>query len=104
MEAATRRRVDQVGRCALHCTQFLILKPDVGYRSKEPPRVRVQWLIKQRLRLRNLYQLASIHYRQTIGQFGYNAQIVGDENQGHIVRLLERLEQIQDLGLNDDVQ
>ena len=63
----------------------------------------MQRRVEQRERRRYLDQLARIHDGESIRQFGDDAQVVRDEDQGHVVGVLELLDQIQDLSFNDHV-
>jgi hypothetical protein len=47
---------------------------------------------------------AQIHHRHVVGDLGDDADVMGDEDDGHAQLALELLEQVDDLGLGGDVE
>ena len=48
--------------------------------------------------------VAAVHDQHPIGHFGHHAHVVGDEDDAHVHFFLELADQLQDLGLDGDVQ
>lgn len=48
--------------------------------------------------------IALMHNQHPIGNIRHHPHIVGDENHPHLHLLLQHLNQLQDLGLNGDIQ
>ena len=51
-----------------------------------------------------LDQLSGIENRDAITDFGDNPQIVRDEQERHVIRLLEILKNLKNLGLDDYIE
>ena len=55
-------------------------------------------------RIALLHNLAFVHHKQGVRHVSHNFQIVGNEQYGEAHLLLELVQQVEDLGLNADVQ
>ena len=53
---------------------------------------------------RGLDDLAGVHDEDTVGPAGDDTHVVGDEHDGHVEALPEVVEEIEDLGLDGDVE
>ena len=52
----------------------------------------------------DLHDVAGVHHRHPVGDVGHHAQVVGDQDHRQLVLDPQVLEQLQDLGLDGDVQ
>jgi hypothetical protein len=77
---------------------------DAGYGVEQGARVRVARGLEEVARGRRFDDLAEVHDRHAVGDVAYDAQIVRDEEVGQTEAHLELAEEIQDLGLNRDVE
>ena len=72
--------------------------------GEQPARVRVQRRREQRRHRRALDDLARVHHRDAIGDARDDAEIVRDQDERHPELALQRLQQVQDLRLDRDVE
>ena len=63
------------------------------------PRVR-----DEALALRDLHEAAEIHHGDSVAQVADHREIVGDEQEGETQAALKRLQEVDDLGLDGDVE
>lgn len=75
-----------------------------GHGGKQCLSVRMKRTAVQLFLGRNLHNAAQVHDRNGVAQMFNHGQIVGDEDQGQIILLLESLEQVDHLGLDGHVQ
>jgi len=61
-------------------------------------------MVEKLHRLGPLDDLAGVHHRDLVGRLGDHAHVVGDEDHGHPVLAAQVVEQIEDQGLNGDVE
>src|SRR5687768_15380508 len=74
-------------------------------RPEQPPRVRVQRVVKQFANRGNLLDLSAVHDGNAVARLGHDCEIVRDEqDRACFVALLEREHQIENLRLDGDVQ
>jgi hypothetical protein len=64
----------------------------------------VDRVLEQLLGLRHLHDLAQVHDRHPVGDVADHVQVVGDEQVGEVELGLQVLHQVDDLGLDRDVQ
>ena len=104
-EAASHRQVGQrrgsagdreeLGAC---CERAL------GQCRHQRARVAVLRLGEQRLRRRGLDDAAGVHDGDAIGVTGHDTQVVGDEDDAHLVFVAQLVDEVEDLHLRRDVQ
>ena len=73
-------------------------------RAHQPRRVRVQRAPEEHVGRRRLDDLAGVHDRDAVAELDEQREVVGDEQHREAEPLLERLELLQDLALDDDVE
>ena len=71
---------------------------------QKPPRVRMGGGQEQRIHRGKLDDLPSPHDGHVIGQMSHHGQIVGNQNQRQRKAFLEVLQEVQDLGLDGQIQ
>lgn len=64
----------------------------------------VKWLLVESLPVRKLHQATEVHDRHPVTDMLNHAQVMGNENVGQAEPVLELLQQVDDLGLDGDVQ
>ncbi len=77
---------------------------EAGQALEQPQRVRVPRILKQFGDRRLLDELARVHDGHLVGGLGDDAEVVRDEQDGHVPLGLELAEQVQDLRLNGHVE
>ena len=50
------------------------------------------------------HDVSGVHHRHLVGHFGNDAQVVGDDDNGHMELFLQVLQKLQDLGLDGHIQ
>ena len=60
--------------------------------------------VVDRLGRRQLHQLAQVHHRHHVRDVAHHRQVVGDEHVGQAQAVLQVLEQVDDTGLDRDVE
>ncbi len=104
-EAAAGRRVDRARHVARQHDPLDVATGDrLGVRREECLRVRVQRPQEEILRGGELDDLAEIHHRDPVGDVADDGEVVRDEEIGEVELLLQLDEQVQDLGLDRDVE
>src|SRR5215204_5961210 len=78
----------------------------VGYGDGREQRggVGVARLVVERVPVGDLHDLAEVHDGDPIGDVLYHGEVVGDENVGEVELLLQILQEVDDLGLDGDVE
>ena len=104
LEAAADRHLQQVERGAWDPLQHGFRAVQGWEGVAEPLGVGVQWCGQDRLGRRHLHQLAGVHDADAIAELDHERQIVGDEQDGKVELLLERIDLLQDLPLHHHVQ
>ena len=104
-EAALVRHIDGRSDLALD-GDALLLYAQLGNGDGGQQRlgIGVQGIGKQLLGGRFFHDLAQVHDGDIIGEVVDHSQVVGDEDIGEPQLFLKLLQQIQDLGLNGDIQ
>ncbi len=59
---------------------------------------------EDRLHVALLLDLAALHHHHVVGDLAHHAEVVGDEEQRHVVLFLQAREQVEDLLLDGDVE
>ncbi len=75
-----------------------------GHRREQGLRVGVLGVLVERLPVRDLDDLAQIHHGHPVGDVAHHREVVGHEQVGQPELGLELLQQVDDLGLDRDVQ
>ena len=61
-------------------------------------------MLEQLLRIGQLHHVAQVHYADAVGNVLHHAQVVGDEQVGQVLLLLQVLQKVEDLRLDGNVQ
>src|SRR6266567_7540437 len=77
---------------------------EFGHRAEQAPRIGMPRRTEQLGDRRFLHLAARIHHHDAFGDFGYHAEVVGDEDDGGTDPLLEVGHEIEDLRLDGDVE
>src|SRR3954452_10854076 len=107
VEAATGWRIGRARQVALKQDGLaLTLDHRVGdrHRREERDRVRVERRLVQRLRRRDLDDGAEVHDRDSVRDVAYDGEVMRDEEVRQVEVSLQRLEQVEDLRLNRDIE
>ena len=104
VEGAAGRDVQQVGRQALDRVQLPALLVQPRDRVEQALGVRVGGRPVDLVDGRGLHDPARVHHRDLVGDVGDHAEVVGDQDQAHVVLALQLREQVHDLGLHGDVE
>ena len=104
-KAAARRGVPQIGRQAGDGRQARGARPvEPRHGLQQAERVRVPRRAEHRIGGALLDDAAGIHHVDAVGVARDDAEIVGDDHQGDPEALAEVFHQLQDLGLDGDVE
>lgn len=105
VKATARGRINRAGHISLENDSFLLMVW-IGHRHCGEKRagIRVFGVAVDRLTRRDFYDLAEIHDRYPVADMLNHSEIVRDEEIGELHLLLKLLEQIDNLGLNGDIQ
>ncbi len=76
----------------------------VGHCGSQPQSVGVRGTVKNVVDAAVFHDLAGIHHGHFVGHARHHAQVVGDQNDGHIGVALQVFHQVENLCLNGDVQ
>src|SRR5438270_12186811 len=104
MKAATARHVAQIGRRTWNAAQPDARPGERRKRLQQTLRVRMQRALRQRRRRCGLDDLARVHDRDAIRELEQEREIVRDEENGEAEIALQRLDLLEDLALDDDVE
>ena len=66
--------------------------------------IRVHGVVEELVGLRELHHLAEVHHRDPVTQVVHDAQVMGDEEIREVELVAQVLQQVDDLGLNGDVE
>ena len=90
VEFAALRRVDRAGNIAFQNPQLAVLLHVRGRnRGHQRLGVRVQRMVKQLLRVRQLDHVAQIHHADAVGDVFDNGKVVRDEQVGQVALFLQ---------------
>ena len=104
-EPAARRRVDEVRRAPADDLEARVARVlELRDRLEQRLGVRHPHVGEQRPRGRLLHDLAGVHHGDLVGAAGDDAEVVGDEDHRHVAVALLVGEQVEDLGLDGDVE
>lgn len=104
-KAAAGLGVDGRRHIALkHDMLLVIAYVDVQNCRKKRRGVRMLRILKNLVRGRQLHDLAEIHNRHAVGNVPHNGKIMGDKEIGQTHLLLQVNKQVDNLGLNGNVQ
>jgi len=79
-------------------------RAQIGNRSEQRLRIGVERPIKNVVHRASLDDLSKVHDDYIVGKFRDHPQIMGDERDGHSVLSLQRVQQIENLGLRRDIE
>src|SRR6185369_10256542 len=104
-EAAARRRIDGTGHIPFK-QDPRPLQPRLGHRDRREQRLRVRMAraLEQRALVRQLDDLAQVHHRHPCRDMAHHRQVVRDKDVGEAEAPLQILQQVDDLGLDRDIQ
>ena len=103
-EPAAGRQVDEIRDVAGDDRQRFLRVADDRDRADEPPRVRVERRSEERSDIRLLDDLAGVHDGHPVAHLGDHAQVVGDQDDRRPGLVAELAHQVEDLGLDGDVE
>jgi hypothetical protein len=104
-EAAAGRRIEKAGRQALDGLELVGAGPvEARHRAQEPDGVGMAGAGEDVLRRALLDHLAGIHDVDAVGIARHHAEIVGDDDQRDAEAPRQILHQLEDLGLDGDVE
>ncbi len=83
---------------------FARLHVEMRHRAEQRLQVRVRGPLEQRLHGAALHDLALVEDDDLVGDVGHHAEIVGDDQHGHLELGLQVLDQGEDLRLDGDVE
>ena len=72
--------------------------------AEQPHGVGVLWLAKQCRHWRLLHDAPGVHHGHLVGHLGHHAKVVRDQQHRRAAVLLQALHQLQNLGLDGDIQ
>ena len=103
-EAAPIRQKQRVGHLAVdrRQTRLFTIQPRDG--TQQAHRVRVLRRVEQGGYRPLLDDAPGVHYHYLIGHFSHHTEVMGDQDDGGAIFLLQCVHQIQDLGLDGDVE
>ena len=105
-EAASLRRVDEIGRAAPDDLELGVAarSPASGCSCSSASVYGMPHVREQRPGRCLLHDLAGVHHGDLVGAPGHHAEVVGHEHHRHVAVLLLLLQQVEDLGLHGDVE
>src|SRR5439155_17320805 len=77
---------------------------DTRNRPQKSERVGVLGICEELLRVCPLDDVARVHDVNAVAQPGHDAEIVGDHDDGHVQIVAQSIQEIEDLGLNSDIE
>lgn len=77
---------------------------EIGDGGEKSPRIGMLGVVEDLVDGTDLHDLSGIHDGDPVGHVGDDAQVMGDEDDGHVALLLEPVDQLEDLRLDGDVQ
>src|SRR5215211_5573131 len=105
MERAAWRHMNQARRRPLDRQQSLTSWPvETRYRPKQAPGVRVRWPVEQLFGTAILHGPAGVHHQHVIGELCNDPEVMGDQYDRGVELPLKVADQVEDLGLNGDVE
>ena len=104
-EGAPRRRVHQIGRSATDGEQSRVRRlVELGDGRQQRLGVGHLHLVEQHRGGRRLDDSSGVHHGDVVGSAGDDAEVVRDQDDGHVALTLLLGEQVEDLGLHGHVQ
>src|SRR6266699_3180227 len=104
MKPAARRGRQQARRAARDRLEAVLRPRDARERTEQALRVRMQDALEDVLRGAFLDNLARVHDRDPVGDLRDDGDVVGDDDDRHVLRLLNSKDLIHDLCGGDDVE
>lgn len=84
--------------------QLSTARPCARDRTEKSLRVRVTWVVEDRVATLLLYHLAGVHHRHAIAELGDHAKVMRDQHDGGAESLTQIAEQFKDLRLNRHIE
>ncbi len=81
-----------------------LVLPGNGDAAQEPMGVRMHGVVEDLLHRAGFHDLPGIHDRQPVSDSRHDSQIMGNQDHGHVELALQILQQMENLGLDGDVQ
>ena len=78
--------------------------PSARHRADQAPRVRMLRVVEEVGDVALLDDLAGVHHRHPVAHLGHDAEVVGDQDHRGVRLALERPHEVEDLGLDRDVE
>ena len=104
VEVAPLGHLPGVGHHALDGLQPLGGAAQPGQGPDEPFGIGVEGLLEKGLHRGGLHHLPGVDHHHPVAEVVDDAQVVGDHDDAHVPVLLEVLHELEDLGLNGDIQ
>src|SRR5581483_2374754 len=104
MERTAGRRTNQVGRRAVDPHQPRLDEVQARRGTHQSHRVRMTGSREDLLGGPALHDLARVHHGDPVTHLGHDAEVVADQQHGHLESLLKLRQQLEDLGLDRDVE
>ncbi len=107
MEVAAGRRVDRAWHVTTENDPLApLLDHGVrnGHRGEKRLGVGVERIVVERVAVGHLDDLAEVHHRNTVGNVLHHREVMGDEQVGEAELVLQVFEEVNDLGLDRNVQ
>ena len=95
--------MEHVGRRARDGEE-LLLGVQIRHGGQQRPGVGVLGVVEDLLAPAEFHDLPRVHHRHPVGHIGHHAQVVGDEDDGEVVALLDLVDELQNLGLDGHIQ
>lgn len=103
MKAAASRRIDEIRHGTLDAQQRTLLVK-TRYGLQKGTGVWVTGIMEKVVHVGHFAEIAGIHHADPVAGFGHYTQIVGNQQNGGNFRLLQASQQIQNLGLDRDIE
>ena len=97
-------RIQQIGRRSGYgCQLLFVFQVKARYGFDQRPGIGMPWAVKNVRTLSLFHDHAGIHDRDILRQIRHNAQVMGDNDNGCIMLLLQILDDIQNLPLDSHI-
>ena len=104
MELAAGRQFDQIGRRAGNRSQIFFAAFECRHGVDQADGVGMYRFLEGRLDISDFDDLASIHRRDTVSEFGGEREVVLDEDEREIEFLAQFFEHVHDVALRQNVE
>ncbi len=83
---------------------FFGMRRRIRHGGEQRVRIRMQRVAEQFLRFGLFHDMAQIHDAHSVGYIFYHAHVMGDEQKGNLILFAQILQQVDDLGLDGNIQ